>query len=639
MKSLRKHLKSVLQRVDIDPRYGRYLVRDTGLVVAMFLTTVGNAGMNLLSPWPLKYVIDNVVGGQPHTDAFGSAVAFLAGDNQPAQAVAFGVVMVIFAALSGIFNFLRSYLEHVIRGHATLRLRNDTLAHLQALPMSYHDYARNGELVSRINSDTERVINGILASAVDAVLNTMRFLGVLAVLLYTNWRLSLVPLIFAPILLAVFTLTRRKIKAATRAARNEEGRSIALAQESLLNIKIIKAFVNEKRERERFDILAQARMRAELRADAWGDARSPLINILKSTALAICVYIGITQILDGHLTVGGLVVYIAYLRSFYDPFEKLSSVAGALQKAAISAERLSSIFDREPVDADIGADVPTPAPAVHTPRRGAVRFENVSFAYENRPTLTNVSFAINPGAKLGVVGATGAGKSTLINLMLRFYLPAAGRIFVGERDTSQMTSTELRQHFALVTQDPMLFAASIKDNIAYANPGAGMAAVEAAAKIANAHEFIQELPSGYDTVIGERGVTLSGGQRQRIALARAMLSPASILLLDEPTAALDTVAEREVIDSLARASAGRTTIIITHRLAAVRDSDLILVIDGGSVTEQGTHETLLALRGRYFELWQTQLDFDFGMPPTPVANQAMLAPSNNNTNKHLLPMS
>jgi subfamily B ATP-binding cassette protein MsbA len=581
------------------------------------LATVGHAAMNLAAPWPMKYIVDNVVSGRAHTDVLGRTISTVAADRGIPQALAFGALLIILAALTGTFNFLRSYLEERVLRLGVLHLRRDVLAHTQALPMRFHDNSRTGETVNRINSDPEKVISGTLSSLVDITLNSLRFVGVLAVITYTNPLLSLVPILFSPLLLLAFIITRSKMRSANVTSREEEGRLINSVMETLSNIRVVKAFVGEQRELDRYNERGVAHMRAELRAKAWSELRGPIVNIIKATSLMICILIGVSQISTGALTIGALIVYVSYLNSFYDPLEKFNRVAGALQKASISAERLAGILSQDPVDAAAGTLIAQAADV----KRGSVSFGAVDFGYDiKRPLiLDDISFKLKPGQKLGVVGATGAGKSTLVNLLLRFYEPLAGTILIDGYDTRCMSASMLRQNVALVTQEPILFAASIRDNIAYGRKDATDEQVANAARLAHAHTFIQQLPDKYNTAIGERGATLSGGQRQRIALARAILTDAPILILDEPTAALDAISERDVLDALSEAARRRTTIVISHRLSAVRDSDMIIVLEHGRIVERGSHDELVAHGGVYAGLWKTQFGISASEPEDVVA--------------------
>jgi ABC-type multidrug transport system fused ATPase/permease subunit len=591
--------------LDIDAQFVRYLFVDRPLVAAAAVATVFHALMNLAAPWPMKYIIDNVISGRPHTDALGKFIAGVAESNELNPAFAFGLLLILVAVFTGLFNFLRSYLEERIMRRAVLDLRGSVLRHTQALPMRFHDSQKIGDIANRINSDPEKVIAGMLSSIVDVILNSLRFIGVIVVLLYTNPVLSVVPLVFSPLLLIAFVVTRKKMRAANVISRDEEGKLVASVIETLGSIRIVKAFLGESRELERYTQRGVAHMNAELRAKAWSELRGPIVNILKATALMVCVMIGVSQIAEGTLTIGALIVYLNYLSSFYDPLEKFNRVAGALQKASISAERLETILGQKPVDLATGA-------IVHRPGRrlGALRFENVSFGYDNkRPyILDEINFELNPGQKLGIVGSTGSGKSTIVNLLLRFYEPkeGEGKITIDGVDTREMQASELRKNFALVTQDPILFGATVRENIAYGKKDATLEQIENAARVAHAHGFVQKLANGYDTVIGERGSTLSGGQRQRLALARAVLADAPILILDEPTAALDALSERDLLEALTEVAQRRTTIIISHRLSAVRDCDLILVLEHGHVVEQGNYDDLIARDALFAELWRTQ---------------------------------
>lgn len=376
------------------------------------------------------------------------------------------------------------------------------------------------------------------------------------------------------------------------------------ALETLGAIRIVKAFGREDYQRERYDAHSQDRAKAGVRTARWEASFSPVVDFIEAASTAAVIWYGVSQVLIGLLSVGELILFLAYLGSIYKPLKKFGSLAGDLQKAAASGDRLSELLD-----ADVRIASRPDAIRMQS-ARGDLRFENVDFAYApalDQLVLENISFRVNPGQSVALVGATGAGKSTISSLLLRLYDVTSGRILLDGHDLRDVELDDLRAQFAYVPQEALLFAASIYDNIAYGRPGASEADVMAAARAANAEEFILRMPQGYRTVVGERGATLSGGQRQRIAIARAVLRDAPVLILDEPTSALDAASEDLVMSALERLRQGRTAVIIAHRLSTIRDVDRIIVLEHGRVLEEGTYDGLIARGGAFARLAQLQL--------------------------------
>jgi subfamily B ATP-binding cassette protein MsbA len=591
----------LLAALDIDPRYLRYLWPYAPLIGLTLLTMAGSAALSVVMPWPLKYIVDHVIGGQPFTDPFGQAFAGLLGNDAHMLAAGFGALMVLIAVFAGLFSFAQAYLQGIVQLRTIFRLRSDAFAHIQALSLRFHDRSCTGELISRVNSDAERVMETLVSSCGDLLVNLFRLLSISAVMFWVNWRLAFVALVYVPLLLLLLQTLRHHIKSAARTARAEEGQMLSVSFETITSIRAVQAFGRETTEQQRFDQHGTARMVAELHTRRWEALFSPIVDIFKAVGTAAIVWFGVTQIAANQLTVGEMLIFLSYLATFYEPLQKFSKLASALQKAAVSGARIAELLDEDTVIRD------TPNARDLKQATGEITFEKVNFGYENdRVVLCNVTFNALPGQTIGLVGHTGAGKSTIANLLLRFYDVSKGHILLDGIDIRKIRLHDLRQQIALVTQEPILFASSIRDNIAYGRPDASMNAIIAAARAANAHEFISDLPDGYDTVIGERGATLSGGQRQRIAIARAILCDAPILILDEPTAALDAKAEHEVMTALEQLMKGRTTLIIAHRLATIRHADTILVFRNGKIVERGRHDTLVRRNGHYAELVRLQ---------------------------------
>ncbi len=595
--------------LELDPRYFRYLWPYSGHLAFGLLTMFGVALLDLAAPWPMKFIVDNVVGGRPFSDPISQSVVTSVGDDPRWLTAVLGLLIILLAALGGLFSFTYEYLQGMIKARTAFQLRSDAFAHLQALSLQFHDHSPTGEVISRVNNDAGLIMDAFIGSTGEFIVNLIKFAGIAVVMLFVNWRFSIIALAYAPLLFFLFSAFRRNIKASARAARAEEGRMISVTQETFSAIRVVQAFGREDDERRRFEEHGAVRMEAEVRAARWEASFEPIIDVIKAAGTAAVIWYGVAQILAGLLTIGELLVFLSYLGIFYSPLKKFSKIASALQKGAVSGERLADLLDTDQVIHD--------APGAISLNRaaGKIDFEHVGFSYDTgRPVVQEITFAVLPGQRVGLVGTTGGGKTTITNLLLRFYDVKSGRIFLDGTDVRCIRLRDLRAQFALVPQEPILFAASIRDNIAYGKPRATTAEIAAAARAANAHDFISQMPNGYDSLIGERGVTLSGGQRQRIAIARAILRDAPILILDEPTAALDAASEREVLSALEQLMRGRTTIIIAHRLSTIHHADLILVLENGRVIERGKHADLMERSGKYAEFVRLQFGREYLQP-------------------------
>jgi subfamily B ATP-binding cassette protein MsbA len=419
---------------------------------------------------------------------------------------------------------------------------------------------------------------------------------------WLNWQFAFVALAVAPLLFwTVFRYTHR-IKVAAREARVSTGLLASLAQETLASIRIVQGLAQEEQQNDRFEAQSESSLRSYLEGVRYQARVAPLVDVFAAGGLALVMWFGATHVMQGHLTTGDMVVFFAYVTNLYSPMKALARLSYLTSKATVGAERIADILS-------VRSEVTDRQGAREVSRlKGEIEFRDVSFEYQSgQPVLSNIDLRISPGEKVAIVGATGAGKSTLISLVPRLYDPSSGSVRIDGEDIRNYSVRSLRAQISLVLQDSLLFRGTIRENIAFGRQDATDKEIVAAAVIANAAEFVDLLPDGYDTLVAEGGTTLSGGQKQRIAIARAILRSSPILILDEPTSGLDAASERTVIDALERAANRRTTLLIAHRLTTARLADRIIVLDKGSVVEEGTHEELLVRRGTYAHLYGLQL--------------------------------
>jgi ATP-binding cassette subfamily B protein/subfamily B ATP-binding cassette protein MsbA len=571
-------------------------LRGEGVPVAAGLALlVGSTAAALLQPWPLKLVIDSVLGSE-------SPPALLATASRPALLGVLAAVVIALQIVVGALAMLGT--NFVIRAalRMVFRLRCALFEHLQKLSLSFHDATKVGDSLYRVAWDTYAVQTLLNNAIVPATTATLTLVGIAVVMALRDWRVTVAALTIAgPLVMLIRRLDRPMTRYSLRVHERESDLS-SRVQEALTAIRAVQAFAREPLERERFERQAAASLHANLHLTLLQTGSQMVVAALMAVGTAAVLWLAGRRALAGALTPGDVVLLAAYLVMLYKPLETLAYTAVAVQGAAAGARRVLALLDVRPDVTDAPGAAPLPGRAF-----GGLAFEHVTFAYgAGEPALRDVSLDVRPGEVVAIVGASGAGKTTLASLVVRFYDPQAGRITLDGYDLRALTLRSLRENVALVLQDPIVFGATIRENIAYGRPAATAEEVERAARAANAHEFIAALPEGYATVVGERGVTLSGGQRQRVAIARAFVKDAPVLILDEPTSALDAENERAILEALARLMKGRTTLIIAHRLSTIRHADRIVVLEGGVVVEQGTHTELLARPRVYARLHSLQ---------------------------------
>ena len=569
-----------------------------GRLLFAALCTLGATAAELLKPWPLKIILDHVILDKPVPRALRALQGLFPAGKVPLLLEAAAGIVVI-ALLGGLFSYFQIFITSSIGYRMVYALRRELFTHLQTLSLAFHTRARSGDLLTKIAGDTNTLKDVFADSILKFTSYVLTVAGMLAILAAIDWKIGLIALATLPFLGYSLLHLYRKTKLSVKTQKRQEGKVASRMSEVLQAVPLVQAFARERYEAEQFDAVTQETVRESIRVARLEAAATRSSEIITALGTAAAVLFGAFQVLQGRMLPGDLVLVVGYLTSMYKPIRQLAKLSTDFSKAMASAERISEILDIEP---EI-VDRPDALPAKGL--RGEIVFRDVSFDYgDGRDVLRNVSFAVAPGQRLALVGVSGAGKSTIVSLILRLYEPQQGAILIDGRDIRQYRRASLRRHIGLVLQQSILFGATIRENIAYGKPRATSQEIEAAARAANADEFIRELEHGYDTVIGERGATLSGGQRQRIAIARALIRDAPILILDEPMTGLDGESEGKVREALDRLTAGKTSVIVTHDLQSVADADQVLVLDGGSVVDRGTHAELVERNGRYRELYE-----------------------------------
>jgi ATP-binding cassette subfamily B protein/subfamily B ATP-binding cassette protein MsbA len=557
------------------------------------------SAFELLKPWPLQIVIDSVLGGRP--------VAWQRLSGLPPEtllAVA-AVGLVLIYIVLGVIAVWNNYTTISIGQGMVNDLRSRFYDHLQRVSLLFHARAGVGDLIYRVTADTY-AIQTLAMNGLFPILSAILLLGgMLVVMIRLDPLLTAVACGVGPLLLAGIVLVNRHIAAAATEMRERESEVYQIVQRNLSAIKIVQAFSREGVEHRRFVAGSRASLRSGLRLYTLQTAYGAATNVLVAAGTAAVVWVGAHQVWSGRLSIGELTVFVSYLASLYAPINSIVQTYGLIQGAKSGVVRVFNILDAEPTLRDGHTSFPAPV-------RGEIAFKDVDFSYPGGArALRQIDLRIGAGECVAIVGPTGAGKSTLVSLIPRFYDASQGQVLIDGVDVRTLRCDELRRQVSMVLQPSIVFPITIYDNIAYGRPEATREEVEAAARIAQAHDFIARLPDGYDTLIGEQGSTLSEGERQRLTIARAVLRRAPILILDEPTSSVDVTTEASIMDGLDRFIEGRTTFVIAHRLSTVRKADRILVLVQGAVAEQGTFDELLARGGIFAGMYATQ----FGEAP------------------------
>ena len=542
------------------------------------------AGANLYLPWIIKDMIDDVL---------------MSKDMVMLNLIAAGILVVMFTR--GVFYYGQSYLVSYVGQRVIIDVRSVLFRKFQRMPLSYYDKQQTGTVMSYITNDVAVMQSAIVDKLIELVTEGSILIGSLAMMIYLDWKLSLLTLMTIPLVGFAMKIFGRKLKRSSTVIQERVAEITSLLQESISAIRVVKSFVRESYEIKRFEEQNWRNFQAAMKNVKLSSLLTPTVGFLAAIAVNFIVWFGGYEVVNEVITAGELVAFLTYAVNLANPAKRLSRVYAAIQKAMAAADRVCNIMDLDEKITDVPNAKPLP------PIKGKVEFKDITFSYkEGQPALQHISLKAEPGQMIALVGPSGSGKSTIANLIPRFYDVDSGVITIDDHDIRQVTADSLREQIGLVPQETMLFSTSVMENIRYGRLEATDEEVIEAAKAANAEEFIKELPEGYDTKLGERGLNLSGGQRQRLAIARAILKNPRVLILDEATSALDTESEKIVQDALDNLMVGRTSFVIAHRLSTIFNADQIFVVENGHLREHGTHEELLAAGGLYSNLYNIQ---------------------------------
>ena len=565
-------------------RLMKYIRPYTKQLAAAVACIVLAAGANLYMPWIIKDMIDKVL---------------MERDMAMLNLIAGGIIVVFF--FRGVFYYGQSYLVSFVGQRVVIDIREALFEKFQRMPLAYFDRHQTGEIMSYVTNDVQALQNALVDKLIEFVTEASILIGSIVLMFYLDWKLTLITLITVPLVGQAMKIFGRKLKKSGTVIQERLADINSLLQESIAAVRVVKSFVRERYEIERFRRQNELNFQAEMKNVQLSSLLTPTVEFLAAITVTIILWIGGYEVVQGEITAGSLVAFLTYAVNLANPVKRIGRIYGTVQRAMAAADRVFDVIDMEETIHDREGAVPLPE------IEGRVAVRDVSFSYkEGAPALSHVSLEASPGQLVAFVGPSGAGKSTIANLIPRFYEVNEGVIEIDGHDVRDVTLDSLREQIGIVPQETMLFSSSVRENIRYGRLDATDAEIEEAARAANAEEFILQLPQGYETKIGERGLNLSGGQRQRIAIARAILKNPRILILDEATSALDTESEKIVQAALDKLMVGRTSFAIAHRLSTIFNADCIYVIDGGCIVEQGTHAELLAAGGLYSTLYNIQ---------------------------------
>ncbi|MBA2276911.1 MAG: ABC transporter ATP-binding protein, partial [Chloroflexia bacterium] len=548
-------------------RFRRELFAHWPRLLVAIVCALGYTGMRLAEPWPLKFIFDNVLINQPLVTPSAWLNGILENDRTRVLMLAVGAVIVI-AMLRGVFYYFQSVLTTRVGQEVVIKIRQQLFTHVQRLSLRFHNQSSTGDLLTRFTGDINNLRQLLAASLLSLISESIIIIGFITVMFIMDWRLALLAVVTMPAIFTLLVFYSSRIRTAARKQRRREGELASRLHETLSGIHIVQMFAREKEEEDRLRGLNKRSLRAGLRATRLEGQLNQGVELSVAIGMGLTLWVGANQVIAGRLTPGELIVFVTYMQSFYRPLRRLSRVAERASKASSCVDRITDVLDQEP---DIRGGR-TNAGRLN----GEIRFNNVSFSYDDgSEVVREIDLTVGRHQTVALVGPSGAGKSTLVSLVPRLYDPSEGSVTIDGQDIRAFTLKSLRDNISVVPQDGILFAGTIRENIAYGKPEASDEEISAAAEDANIHDFIVSLPDGYETVISERGISLSGGQQQRLAIARALVKAAPIVLLDEPTTGLDAESEQLVLTALDRLLAGRTAIVVAHRLETIRRADMI----------------------------------------------------------------
>ena len=553
------------------------------LFVAAICTALASAGTVVL-PWIIKDLVDQVLSEK---------------DAEKLTYIALSVVVIFL--FRGFFFSGQSYLISYVGQKVVIDIRREVFKKIQRLSMAFYDKNKTGTIMSYVTNDVNALQTGLVDNIVEMITEGVILVASIVAMIYLDWKLFLFSLCTFPVVIMFIDFFGKKIRASGGKIQGATADLTSVLQEVVSSARVIKSFVREDYEIERFEAQNMHNFRAQMKYVKLSATLTPTIEFVAAIGVTMILWFGGNSVIDGDISAGALVAFLTYAVNISNPIKRLSRVIANIQKALAAADRVFDVLDLP----ELIQNKPNAQLLPHV--KGSVSFNNVSFAYNtDEPILDNVTFSATPGQVVALVGPSGAGKSTVASLLPRFYDVTGGSIVIDGLDIRDVTMESLREQVGIVPQETMLFNGSVYDNILYGRLDATEEEVMAASKAANAHNFITELPNGYDTQLGDRGVNISGGQRQRIAIARAILKNPQILILDEATSALDTESERVVQEALDRLMVGRTSFVIAHRLSTIKNADKILVMEKGKIVEEGNHDELMAKDGLYAHLYQIQ---------------------------------
>lgn len=581
--------------IGLSRPYRKYVVI---ILIGMLLETL----MGLATPWPLKIILDNVVDHQPLPRMLGWMNYFFPAENIFQLAAIAAISYIFIIAIGALGSFLDNYYNEKVAQYIADDLRRKMYHHLQHLSLAYYDSHQTGNLLSTLTGDVSTIQDFASTTMLNILVDCLTILGMIGIMFYLDPEFTLVALAVTPFLLFFISYFKKAMKRATREVRKDQSNMLIVMQKGLESIRAVNAYGREDYEEDRLRKVSLETLNAAMKARRVKSSISPVVAIIISVCTAFVLWRGADLVLRGVMSVGALTIFISYIAKFFSPVKDLAKMTSTIAQVTVALERVEAILKTDTV-------IPQKENAYHPGQlKGNIVFDNVSFSYNpETPIIQNFNLEIFCGQRIGICGPTGCGKSTIVSLIARFYDPVSGRILIDGTDITDFTIDGLREQIGFVLQDTVLFYGTIRENIAYGKPDSTEEEIKEAARLANAIDFIEKLPYGFDTIVGERGVTLSGGQRQRIGIARAVVRNSPILILDEPTSSLDAESEKIVMEAMENLMSGRTVIIIAHRLNTIRNADKIIVLSDGNISEAGTHDELIRNDHLYAEMYNAQV--------------------------------